>query len=99
MKTSAFIPFWSHGKDSFAKDPPNADVSIIEGDTMRQVVVVLQEPVPEGDTLHYTVKVLHGEMPPKGPDVSVFIDIIGMPRTPMLFAGVGRRTYRRAWYR
>jgi hypothetical protein len=24
MKTSAFIPFWSHGKDSFAKSPPNA---------------------------------------------------------------------------
>src|SRR5271157_2492743 len=31
MKTSAFIPFWRHGKDSFAKDPPNADVSIIDG--------------------------------------------------------------------
>lgn len=99
MKTSAFIPFWSHGKDSFAKVPPNADVSIIDGDAMRQVVVELQDPVLEGDTLHYKVKVLHGDMPAKGADVSVFIDIIGMPRTPMSFAGVGRRTYRRAWYR
>jgi hypothetical protein len=25
MKTTAFIPFWSHGKDSFAKDPPKAE--------------------------------------------------------------------------
>jgi hypothetical protein len=99
MKTSAFIPFWSHGKDSFAKDPPNADVSIIEGDSMRQVIVVLDDPNLEGDILRYKVKVLQGAMPAKGADVSVFIDIIGMPRTPLSFAGVGRRTYRRAWYR
>lgn len=99
MKTSAFIPFWSLGKDSFAKDPPNADVSIIEGDAMRQVVVTLRDPVVEGDTLRYKVKILQGDMPARGADVSVFIDIIGMPRTPMSFAGVGRRTYRRAWYR
>ncbi len=99
MKTSSFIPFWSRGKDSFARNPPNADVSIIEGDAMRQVVAVLQDPSLEGDTLRYKVKVLQGDMPEKGADVSVFIDIIGMPRTPMSYAGVGRRTYRRAWYR
>ena len=99
MKTSAFVPFWSHGKDSFAKNPPNADVSIIEGDAMRQVVAVLQDPALEGSTLRYKVKILQGDMPAKGADVSVFIDIIGMPRTPMSFAGAGRRTYRRAWYR
>ncbi len=99
MKTDRFTSFWSHGKDSFAKDPPNADISTIDGDAMRQIVVVLRDPVLEGDTLRYTVKVLQGDMPEKGADVSVFIDIIGMPRTPMSFAGVGRRTYRRAWYR
>jgi len=99
MKTTAFVPFWSQGKDSFAKDPPNADVSIIEGDTMRQVVVVLQDPILDGDILRYKIKTVQGDMPEKGNDVSVFIDIIGMPRTPMSFAGVGRRTYRRAWYR
>lgn len=99
MKTDRFPSFWSVGKDSFAKDPPNADVSIIDGETMRQVVVVLNDPVLEGDTLRYRVKVLQGDMPEKGADVSVFIDVIGMPRTPMSFAGVGRRTYRRAWYR
>lgn len=99
MKTSTFIPFWSLGKDSFAKDPPNADVSIIDGDAMRQVIVVLQDPVLEGDTMRYRVNILQGDMPAKGTDVSVFIDIIGMPRTPLSFAGVGRRAYRRAWYR
>jgi hypothetical protein len=35
-------------------------------------------------------------MPESGADVSVFIDIIGMPLTPVSYAGVARRTYRRA---
>jgi hypothetical protein len=99
MKTSAFIPFWSQGKDSFAKVPPNADVSIIDGETMRQVVLELRDPVLEGDTLRYKVKILEGSMPEKGADVSVFIDMIGMPLTPLSFAGVRRRAFRRAWYR
>ena len=38
-------------------------------------------------------------MPATGSDVSVFIDIIGMPMTPLSFAGVARRHYRRAFYR
>jgi hypothetical protein len=31
-------------------------------------------------------------------DVSVFIDIIGRPLTPFSYAGVARRSYRRAYY-
>jgi hypothetical protein len=96
MKTSAFVPFWSTGKDSFLSNPPNADVSIMEGDALRQTVVVLQSPVLKGDALTYTVKVLEGELPSKGNDVSVFIDVIGMPLTPVSMAGVARRSYRRA---
>jgi hypothetical protein len=99
MKTTAFVPFWSTGKDSFLSDPPNADISILEGDKLRQVVAVLQSPVIKGDTLTYTVKVLQGEMPAKGSDVSVFIDIIGMPMTPFSYAGVARRSYRRMYWR
>jgi hypothetical protein len=60
MKTATFVPFWSRGKYSFLSDPPNVDVSILEGDRFRQVVVVLQDPVLEGDNLTYTVRVLHG---------------------------------------
>jgi hypothetical protein len=99
MKTSAFVPFWSQGTDSFANDPPNADVSIIEGDVMRQVVVELKDPNLDGDVLRYRVKVLQGDMPEKGTDVSLFIDVIGMPWTPVSYAGAARRSYRRAWYR
>lgn len=96
MRTATFVPFWSKGKDSFLSDPPNADISILEGDQLRQIVAVLHDPVLQGDGLTYSVKVLEGEMPATGADVSVFIDIIGMPLTPMSFAGVARRNYRRA---
>ncbi|MDQ6437209.1 hypothetical protein RB623_24410 [Mesorhizobium sp. LHD-90] len=96
MKTTAFIPFWSKGKDSFLSDPPNADLSILEGTDLRQVVVVLEQPELDGDKLSYTVKIVGGEMPEKGTDVSVFIDIIGMPLTPLSYAGVARRSFRRA---
>jgi hypothetical protein len=98
MKTAAFIPFWSEGKDSFKSNPPNADVSILEGNALKQVVVELQEPALTGGNLSYTVKVLGGEMPTTGTEVSVFIDVIGRPLTPLSYAGVARRTYRRAYY-
>ncbi len=96
MTTAVFVPFWSQGKDSFLKDNPNADISILDGGKLVQVVAVLEKPELNGDTLSYTVKVLQGEMPAKGADVSVFIDVIGMPLTPVSYAGVARRSYRRA---
>lgn len=96
MQTTAFVPFWSDGKDSFLSDPPNADLSIIEDGALKQVVVVLRDPVLEGEDLHYTVQLVDGEMPVLGAAASLFIDVIGMPLTPLSYAGVARRTYRRA---
>jgi hypothetical protein len=96
MSTEAFVPFWSEGKDSFLNDPPNADISILENGTLRQTVAVLDEPVFENGDLHYTVRIIGGEMPVTGAQVSVFIDIIGMPLSPLSFAGVRRREFRRA---
>jgi hypothetical protein len=97
MTTAAFVPFWSEGKDSFLSDPPSADISILEGKSLRQAVVVLHDPVLDGDNLSYTVTLVDGDLPATGADVSVFIDIIGMPFTPLSYAGVARRSYRRAW--
>ena len=57
---------------------------------------MLEDPVLEGRDLTYTVKVIDGQMPDKGSDVSIFIDIIGMPLTPVSYAGVARRSFRRA---
>ena len=97
MATARFVPFWSKGKDSFLADPPNATLSIVNEDKVNDVVVVLRDPDLKGDELSYHVRVLEGEMPAKGGPVSLFIDIIGMPLTPLSYAGVARRTYRRAF--
>ena len=96
MKTADFVPFWSEGKDSFLSDPPNADVSILEDGALRQTVVELTDPTIEGEDLVYTVKIISGDMPVLGEEASVFIDVVGMPLTPVSVAGVDRRAYRRA---
>jgi hypothetical protein len=96
MTTEAFVPFWGTGTDSFLSDPPNADLSIIEDGALRQTVVELRDPVLDGSDLHYTVQIIDGDMPVLGKNVSVFIDVIGMPLTPVSFAGARRRTFRRA---
>ena len=93
---------WGSAADaSFAKDPPNATVSAFskDGSLTRDAVVVLKNPSLQVDKLTFEVPVLEGDL--KGADgpASVFIDIIGLPFTPLSFAGVARRTaYRSAMY-
>lgn len=96
MTTARFLPFWSEGSQSFLLDPPNATLSFLEDRAMEDVVLVLQDPKLEGDDLSYQVQVLEGQLPEKGGAASLFIDIIGMPLTPLSFGGVRRRTFRRA---
>ena len=86
---------------SFAKDPPNANVSVLskDGAAVQDAVVELRNPKLDGDTLTFTVRVLEGGLSGADGPASVFIDIIGLPFTPLSFAGVARRTARRAyWY-
>jgi hypothetical protein len=99
--TAHLLEEWSGGSDSFAKDPPNATVSVLgaNGSTVNDVVVVLKSPKLDGDRLTFDVSVLEGDLKGATGPASVFIDIIGMPLTPLSFAGVARRTARRAaWY-
>jgi hypothetical protein len=88
-----YMPLWDEGKDSFLKDPPNATVSIYEKgqEQLTDVVVKLSKPRLAGKDLTYDIKVIEGKAPPKGGACSVFIDIIGLPFTPLSFAGVARR--------
>jgi hypothetical protein len=99
MATARFVPFWGEGKDSFLKDPPNATLSFLEDEALADAVVELQDPNLAGDDLSYRVKVLEGEIPAQAGLASLFIDIIGMPLTPLSVAGVRRRTWRRAVWR
>ena len=92
--TAHLIEEWNAGKDSFAKDPPNATVSVFtkDGSGVRDAVVVLKNPRLEGDRLAFDVQVLEGDLTGGDGPASVFIDIIGLPFTPLSFAGVARRT-------
>jgi len=95
MPTEAFIPLWKTGKDSFLKDPPNGNLSVFKGAEVTDLVVELSNPTYDGSTLTYDVKVLEGDPSVEGGSCSLFIDVIGMPRTPYSYAGAARRAWRR----
>jgi hypothetical protein len=74
--TKHFLKEWDEGSDSFAKDPPNATISVLsaEGDTVEDAVVVLKSPKLEGDKLTFDVTVLEGSLSKATGPASLFID-------------------------
>ena len=79
--TKKFVEYWwKEGKDSFANNPPNAVLAVMSEPVPLDVVVVLKEPVLEGDNLVYKVEVLDGPDSGEGKANALFIDVIGMPR-------------------
>jgi hypothetical protein len=94
-RTAEYLQFWKNGPDSFLKDPPNATLSVFQTgkDELADVVVTLRNPRVSGNDLTYDVVVISGTLPAAGAGpASLFIDIIGLPFTPLSFAGVARRT-------
>nr|WP_314950946.1 hypothetical protein [Bradyrhizobium cosmicum] len=98
--TADVIAEWGSGEDSFAKNPPNATVSVLGKDgSVKDAVVVLKNPKIEGDKLTFNVQTLEGDLAGADGGAALFIDIIGRPFTPMSFAGVARRSaFRGAMY-
>jgi hypothetical protein len=94
-RTDEYLQFWKAGPDSFLKDPPNATLSVFQKgkDELSDVVVTLRNPRVSGNDITYDITVISGTLPPAGAGpASLFIDIIGLPFTPLSFAGVARRT-------
>src|SRR6266496_117718 len=60
MQTSKLIPLWSHGKDSFLKDNPNATLSVFRGDNVSDLVVELSNPQLSGNDLTYHARLTQG---------------------------------------
>ena len=91
LPTEALLEEWTSG--DFAKDAPNATVSVLSKDGLsaHDVVVELRSPRLEGERLTFDVRVLEGDLAGADGPAAVFIDIIGMPWTPLSFAGVARR--------
>jgi hypothetical protein len=74
--TKHFLKEWDEGSDSFAKDPPNATISVLseDGDTVEDAVVILKSPKLEGDNLTFQVSVLEGGLSKATGPASLFID-------------------------
>src|SRR5215468_9072668 len=62
--TAHLLEEWGTGSDSFAKDPPNATVSVFtkDGSGVGDAVVVLKTPNLDGDRLTFEVQVLEGDL-------------------------------------
>lgn len=97
LSTQHLLEEWNPGNDTFAKNPPNATVSVLSKDATSAVdaVVVLKNPRLDGDNLAFDIDVLEGDLAGANGPAGVFIDIIGMPLTPFSYAGMARRAY---WY-
>jgi hypothetical protein len=90
--TAHLLKEWTPDSGSFAKDPPNATVSVLtrDGAQVEDAVVVLKDPKLSGDTLTFNVEVLEGKLAKADGPAVIFIDDIGLP---LSFAGAGG-----AWY-
>jgi hypothetical protein len=77
-----FLPAWNEGADSFAKDPPNATLSLLEVGKadLQNVVIKLKNPRMQGKDLIYDITVIEGTMPQSAGDAVLFIDILGVWR-------------------
>jgi hypothetical protein len=77
--TQKFVKSWDKGEESFSETPPNAVLAIMHKPVPLDLVVVLKDPVLEGDTLTYQVKVLEGPDSGEGEESALFIDVIDFP--------------------
>ena len=78
----AYLDEWTAraGPNNFAKDPPNATLSVYEGGKKENVltVVKISDPVIDGNDLVYRYKLIEGSMPKSGGATALFIDWIGV---------------------
>jgi hypothetical protein len=101
--TKHFLREWDEGSDSFAKDPPNATISVLsaEGDTVADAVVVLKSPKLEGENLTFEVTVLEGDLSKATGPASLFIDWFaarGYGGRAFVGGGYGGAAWHGAWY-
>lgn len=93
MLTHVLEEWSSKAPNSFAKDPPNATVSVLNKakGSVVDTVVTLKSPKLEGDKLTFDVDVLEGDLAGADGGASVFMDIVNQP--------VPRHSsHRGAWY-
>jgi hypothetical protein len=98
--TSHFIKEWDVGIDSFAKDPPNATISVLgeDGTTVKDAVVVLKTPKLEGNNLTFEVSVLEGDLTGAKGAAALFIDWFAARGPAGRVVVGGAPAWHGAWY-
>ncbi|MGO4739173.1 hypothetical protein AB4099_21675 [Bosea sp. 2KB_26] len=79
VATRQFIMQWDEGKDNFAKDPPNATISVLGGDGSKvsDAVVTLRSPKLDAGNLTFEVSILEGSLTGASGPAALFIDRFG----------------------
>ena len=101
--TSDFIHEWDDSAERFAKDPPNATISVLseDGKTVEDAVVTLKAPKLTGDDLTFEVSVLEGGLANATGPASLFIDRFAVAAGGFHGGAVvvgGRPAWHGAWY-
>jgi hypothetical protein len=94
--TAEFVAIWTEGDDSFAGNPPNAVLALVEQDLPEDFVFEIRSPSLADDALRYDATILEGSPPGHSGPCTLFIDPFGRPLTPVSVAGLRRRQGRRA---
>jgi len=70
-----FVESWNKGSDSFKKDPPNATLSVLTKDGVKNVVVELMSVEQKSGSVVFKVAVLEGIFPVEFNTGNLFIDL------------------------
>jgi len=100
--TKDFLKEWDEAAGTFAKDPPNATLSVLSADgaSVEDAVVVLKAPKLEGDKLTFEVSILEGGLSKANGPASLFIDWFAARGYGgrAVAGGFGGAAWHGAWY-
>jgi hypothetical protein len=74
MSLKKFVASWNKGPGSFKADPPNAALSIFDGDKAFNVVVELKSSKIIDGAIQFKIKMLKGKVPSSFKISSLFVD-------------------------
>ena len=69
-----FVGYWNKSTESFKSDPPNAILSFMDGENVKNVEVELMSALAQDDSVSFKIRVLEGRMPDKFEAASLFVD-------------------------
>jgi hypothetical protein len=73
INTDDFISTWGEGDDTFAENPPNALISVADGNDVSNVIVILSDPKLSDGDLSYAIDLSDGSLTPADGPVTAVI--------------------------